>query len=124
MLEGGNQTRTPYRAAAQRSQAGAPGQLAAYIATIEPWHGYQVVVYTPPDGAASEVRIRRRTDSGNAGCSTSQLKWGHAVWCADLDGDGDEELVIGVRDEFSRNARCGVRIYSKPARSRRRAMAA
>ncbi len=26
------------------------------------------------------------------------LQWGHAVWCADLDGDGDDELIIGQRD--------------------------
>jgi hypothetical protein len=27
------------------------------------------------------------------------MQWGHAVWCADLDGDGDEELIIGQRDQ-------------------------
>ena len=26
------------------------------------------------------------------------LQWGHAVWCADLDADGDDELIIGQRD--------------------------
>ena len=26
------------------------------------------------------------------------VQWGHAVWCADLDGDGDDELIIGQRD--------------------------
>ena len=26
------------------------------------------------------------------------MQWGHAVWCANLDGDGDEELIIGQRD--------------------------
>ena len=26
------------------------------------------------------------------------VAWGHAVWCADLDGDGDDEIVIGQRD--------------------------
>ena len=29
------------------------------------------------------------------------LQWGHAVWCADLDGDGDDELIIGQRDANS-----------------------
>jgi hypothetical protein len=54
-----------------------------------------------------------------------QLKWGHAVWCADLDGDGDEELVIGVRDDRSGKAgeKRGVRVYkatdSKGAKWRR-----
>ncbi len=43
-----------------------------------------------------------------------KLKWGHAVWCADLDGDGDDELIIGVRDNLSKNPgeRCGLmRVY-------------
>ena len=26
------------------------------------------------------------------------VQWGHAVWCADLDADGDDELIIGQRD--------------------------
>ena len=26
------------------------------------------------------------------------LAWGHAVWCADLDGDGDDEVIVGQRD--------------------------
>ena len=33
-----------------------------------------------------------------------KLKWGHAVWWADLDGDGGDELVIGVRDDLSQKA--------------------
>jgi hypothetical protein len=42
-----------------------------------------------------------------------KLKWGHAVWCADLDGDGNDELMIGVRDDLSQKPgeRRGVRIY-------------
>ncbi len=40
-----------------------------------------------------------------------QLKWGHAVWCADLDRDGDEELVVGVRDTKDSENPCGLRIY-------------
>ena len=41
----------------------------------------------------------------------ADLAWGHAVWCGNLDGDEDQELVIGVRDNMSPTARRGIRIY-------------
>jgi hypothetical protein len=74
------------------------------IATIEPWHGHQVVVYTEP-AKAGDKWTRHVVDE--------QLKWGHAVWFADLDGDGGDELVIGVRDDLGQKAeeRWGVRVY-------------
>jgi hypothetical protein len=77
---------------------------APFIATIEPWHGNQVVVYTP---AADPKALWERH------VLDDKLKWGHAVWCADLDGDGGDELIVGVRDNLSDAAgeKCGVRIY-------------
>jgi hypothetical protein len=75
-----------------------------FIATVEPWHGHQVVVYLPPaDGKGPWDRH----------VIDDKLKWGHAVWCADLDGDGGDELIVGVRDNLSGKPgeRCGVRIY-------------
>ena len=77
-----------------------------FIATIEPWHGDQVVVYTEP-AAAGQMWKRNVLDD--------QLRWGHAVWCADLDGDGGDELIVGVRDDpGAKDAvkdRRGVRVY-------------
>jgi hypothetical protein len=76
-----------------------------FIATIEPWHGNEVVVYTPPSDSSKTLWERHVLDD--------KLKWGHAVWCADLDGDGGDELIIGVRDNLSDKPgeKCGVRIY-------------
>src|SRR5262249_11769435 len=55
-----------------------------FIATIEPWHGNQVVVYTQPDDPAKAWE-RHVVDE--------KLKWGHGVWCADLDGDARHQLL-------------------------------
>jgi hypothetical protein len=86
-----------------------PGRVAGnpVIATIEPWHGNTVVTYTPAEP----------TQPWDRHVIDAQLRWGHAVWCADLDGDGSDELVIGVRDDPNPKAgdtfseRRGVRIY-------------
>jgi hypothetical protein len=80
---------------------------ASVIATIEPWHGNQVVTYT---GAKEFGKWERHVID-------EQLRWGHAVWFADLDGDGVDELIIGVRDDPNPKSgdtfkeRRGVRIY-------------
>jgi hypothetical protein len=75
-----------------------------FIATIEPWHGHQVVIYTPSKDSKA-LWERRVIDD--------KLRWGHAVWCADLDGDGGDQIVIGVRDNLSDKSgeKCGVRVY-------------
>jgi hypothetical protein len=98
----GNQTSSPNRGASEVKR----GQLAGgrdYIATIEPWHGFQVVVYTPPAADAKGLWTRHVLDE--------ELKWGHAVWCANLDQDADQELIIGVRDNKDSQWLSGLRIY-------------
>ncbi|MCO6454662.1 MAG: VCBS repeat-containing protein [Pirellulaceae bacterium] len=102
----GNQQSRPSRGASEIKR----GRLASgadYIATIEPWHGNQVVVYTRPAAprpASGEWLWNRQV-------LDDQLLWGHGVWCEDLDGDGDQELIIGVRDDVNESARRGLRIY-------------
>ncbi|MCU0879583.1 MAG: VCBS repeat-containing protein [Pirellulaceae bacterium] len=102
----GNQETSPNKGASE-IKLGRLADGSPYIATIEPWHGHQVVVYTPPAGERPKTGewlwTRHVLDE--------ELKWGHAVWCVNLDGDADEELVIGVRDNLNDTAKCGVRIY-------------
>ncbi|MFY7968678.1 MAG: VCBS repeat-containing protein, partial [Pirellulaceae bacterium] len=78
-----------------------------FLATIEPWHGNQVVVYEQPseDQPLIETPWPRKI-------LDNQLQWGHAVACANLDQDAEEELVIGVRDNLESH-RCGVRLYDR-----------
>jgi hypothetical protein len=104
LIGAGNQETSPSRGASEIKL----GHLADgrdYLATIEPWHGFQVVVYTPPDGGVVSNKLWNRQ------VIDDQLKWGHAVQCADLDGDADQELIIGVRDNLDERHRSGLRIY-------------
>jgi FG-GAP-like repeat len=74
-----------------------------FVATIEPWHGDKVAVY--------KVKFKSRLD--NRIVLDDKLRWGHALWCADLDGGGSDWIIAGVRDDLSKNLgeRRGVRIY-------------
>ncbi len=101
-LGAGNQEAKPFKGSSEVKV----GRLAGggrYIATIEPWHGFQVVVYTPPSAGAG-LWERRVIDEPVAG--------GHALWCTDLDGDGDQELIVGSRDKGTDPSRGpGVAVY-------------
>jgi hypothetical protein len=82
------------------------GQLkngAIFFTTIEPWHGNQVVVYTPPPKSG---------DPWDRHVIDIELKWGHGLWCCDLDGDGTDEIVVGVRDPFNEKVRSGVNVFT------------
>jgi aldos-2-ulose dehydratase/isomerase family protein len=59
-----------------------------FIATIEPWHGNEVVVYHPP-AAAGALWQRSVIDDS--------LDEGHALRTADLNGDGADEIIAGSR---------------------------
>jgi hypothetical protein len=87
-LGAGNQEATPSKGSSE-IKVGRLADGRRYLATIEPWHGFQVVVYTPTktEGALWDRRV-----------IDQPVQWGHAVWCADLDGDDDQELIVGQRD--------------------------
>jgi hypothetical protein len=59
-----------------------------YIATIEPWHGHQAVVYTAPDKPGQLWKRQVLIENH---------KGGHAIWTADLTGTGVDSLVVGFR---------------------------
>ena len=59
-----------------------------FIATIEPWHGTDAVVYTP---SGSDAGLWSREVIG------TEFEGGHALRAADLNGDGYDEIVAGAR---------------------------
>jgi hypothetical protein len=65
---------------------------AVYIATVEPMHGTALVVYTEPKKNAPKGSLWQRhvIDSG--------FRRGHALWTADMDKDGSDEIVFGHSD--------------------------
>lgn len=75
------------------------------FATIDPFHGNQVVVYTQPtrEGVvqAGAANLWPRT------VLDESLSGGHAVFCADFDNDGNDEVVAGWRD----GPKTGINIY-------------
>lgn len=84
---------SPGNSASQPEEQGAgevkTGKLAGggkVIATIEPMHGHSVVVYTETSG------WERRVIDDTYG-------QGHAVWVADLDSDGNDEIIAGHREK-------------------------
>jgi len=66
-----------------------------FLATIDPWHGQDVSVsvsVTPStEGHETEGPFAARTVIDDS------IKEGHALWVADVDGDGDDEVFAGYR---------------------------
>jgi len=84
----------------------AVGQLTSdrkhpFYAAIEPWHGNQLVVYTSPEKEGFWTRH----------VLNSTLEQGHGLAVADLDGDGQSEIVFGWRGATNH----GVAIYDPDA---------
>jgi Aldos-2-ulose dehydratase, beta-propeller domain/FG-GAP-like repeat len=104
----GNQSNPTGSRGSSEVKLGRLGGFRHFIATIEPWHGNQVVTYEFEFGAKRDQLCPRHVIDDH-------MRWGHAVWCADLDGDADDELIIGVRDNPAKGdtftEKRGVRIY-------------
>jgi hypothetical protein len=60
-----------------------------FLATVEPWHGTDVAVYLTEHPGPPKFGSRNVIDT--------TLKEGHALWVADVDGDGDDEVFAGYR---------------------------
>ena len=78
------------------------GRFAAggrFLATVEPWHGSQVAIrprLDDPPGSETKPRF------GDRVVLDGTLDDGHALWVADIDGDGGDEVFAGHRGEDHR----------------------
>jgi hypothetical protein len=71
------------------------------LATLEPWHGNRVVVYTADTGKGLTSSSRPDPHSPRTVLDDT-LSDGHALWLADVDRDGDDEVFAGHRGKDHR----------------------
>lgn len=88
-LAAGDQESRPARGSSEIGVGKAGGRR--FLATIEPWHGDKVVVYLDPGRRAPAGTLWERH------VIDSSFRDGHALACADFDGDGNDEIVAGFR---------------------------
>ena len=116
-LGGGNQENPGGSRGSSEVKTGTVRGQSAFFAAIEPFHGHQVVVYivgsrpadTSPTRDAGDFEELKITSERTV--IDEQFKSGHALWCADLDGDGVDEIIAGFRDPTERGMGPGVRAY-------------
>ncbi|MBN2411153.1 VCBS repeat-containing protein [candidate division KSB1 bacterium] len=88
LLTGGFQSATDRRGCSEVVQGKLYYSNTSFLATIEPWHGNQLVVYLQENGQDT-LWSRHVIDN--------TFTDGHALACADLDFDGNDEIVAGYR---------------------------
>lgn len=75
-----------------------------YVATIEPMHGTQLCLYTPPpEGPKDKEWTRSVLDT--------TLLDGHALACHDLMGLGNRQIVVGWRSMNQIGPKVGVKLF-------------
>lgn len=74
------------------------------LATVEPFHGTAAAVYVQPGPLAADAAWPRTVVD-------ETLTGGHSVACADLDGDGNDEVVIGWRDVVAGKPPVGIKVF-------------
>ncbi|MCC7237160.1 MAG: VCBS repeat-containing protein [Bryobacterales bacterium] len=104
---------------------GAPGEIklgrvnrVRRLATIEPWHGSKVVIYTEPV-APYDPQVRTLTrptpipgQMWRREVIETNLVQGHALGWGDFDGDGSDELAAGWRNN-GREKEYGIVYYKR-----------
>lgn len=96
----------PENSGAGEIKVGKLGNGKPFMATIEPMHGNMVAVYTMPGDSLGENELAHRL------VIDESLGQGHAVWCANLDDDPEDEIVVGHRTQGTgESVKPGVYVY-------------
>jgi hypothetical protein len=74
-----------------------------FLATVEPMHGTNLVLYTPDSADPKGLWKRQLLDSS--------LQDGHALACGDLLGNGVDQIVVGWRGK-NKEGKVGIKIFS------------
>jgi hypothetical protein len=88
-LGNGAEADTPTQSGAGEIKLGTLKNGTRFITTVEPMHGHSVAVYVS-SGDDSQPWTRTVIDTG--------FQRGHALWTADVDDDGSDEIVFGHSD--------------------------
>jgi FG-GAP-like repeat len=91
----------PAKRGASEVHAGRMADGQCLLATIEPWHGNRVAVYLAAIQKGNDMHPMLGPFSGRTVLDES-LADGHALWVADVDGDGDDEVFAGHRGKDHR----------------------
>ena len=86
ILATGHQAAVSVRKGASEVAVGRLSHPSRYLASIEPWHGQEVVVYIPDTQLGWERQVIDTT-----------FRDGHALVTADLNHDGFDEIIAGHR---------------------------
>ncbi len=86
-------------------RAGTLGGTRRFVVTVEPMHGNNLVLYTPPSGAGPK-KLWNRT------LLDESLIDGHALACGDLSGLGRDQIVVGWRAMNRPTAKVGIKLFS------------
>ncbi len=94
----------------RRLGEGAPGEIklgrlnrVRHLATVEPWHGNSIVVYSEPTAPPDPQAALRDKPTAIANALwkreviETQLAQAHALGWGDFDGDGADDLAVGWR---------------------------
>lgn len=96
----GDQTAPPNRGCSEIKVGSLPDGR-RFLATVEPFHGNQAVVYTQGPGGAWERRVL-----------DNALGEGHGLWCANVDGRKGDEVLVGWRGPDRLSRRVGIAVFS------------